>query len=105
MVALYTMFYNFIRTHSKLRMTPALAAGLTDTFMGFEAILERIVAAQAPNRAGHTVSEAWNRNGVAHIALASWRPGRYVTGTRYLTPQREATILDPRCSDAAGVVS
>ena len=30
MVALYTMFYNFIRTHSKLRMTPAMAAGLTE---------------------------------------------------------------------------
>jgi IS1 family transposase len=48
MVALYTMFYNFIRTHSKLRMSPAMAAGIADTFMGFEAILERIDAKQAP---------------------------------------------------------
>ncbi len=52
MVALYTMFYNFIRTHSKLRMTPAMQAGITDTFMGFEAILERIDAAQAPKPRG-----------------------------------------------------
>ncbi len=52
MVALYTMFYNFIRTHSKLRMTPAMQAGIADTFMGFEAILERIDAAQAPKPRG-----------------------------------------------------
>ena len=52
MVALYTMFYNFIRTHSKLRMTPAMQAGIVDTFMGFEAILERIDAAQAPKPRG-----------------------------------------------------
>lgn len=52
MVALYTMFYNFIRTHSKLRMTPAMQAGIADTFMGFEAILERIDAVQAPKPRG-----------------------------------------------------
>ena len=52
MVALYTMFYNFIRTHSKLRMTPAMQAGIADTFMGFEAILERIDAKQTPKVRG-----------------------------------------------------
>lgn len=52
MVALYTMFYNFIRTHSKLRMTPAMQAGIADTFMGFEAILDRIDAKQVPKPRG-----------------------------------------------------
>ena len=52
MVALYTMFYNFIRTHSKLRMSPAMAAGIADTFMGFEAILERIDAKQVAKPRG-----------------------------------------------------
>lgn len=52
MVALYTLFYNFIRTHSKLRMTPAMAAGIADTFLGFEDILGRIDAAQMPNVRG-----------------------------------------------------
>lgn len=52
MVALYTLFYNFIRTHSKLRMTPAMAAGIADTFMGFETVLERIDAKQAPKARG-----------------------------------------------------
>ncbi len=52
MVALYTMFYNFIRTHSKLRMTPAMQAGIADTFMGFEAILARIDAKQVAKPRG-----------------------------------------------------
>ncbi len=29
MVALYTMFYNFIRIHKTLKMTPAMAAGVS----------------------------------------------------------------------------
>jgi IS1 family transposase len=52
MVALYTMFYNFIRTHGKLRMTPAMASGIADTFMGFDAIIDRIDAKQAPKPRG-----------------------------------------------------
>ena len=31
MVALYFLHYNWIRVHKTLRMTPAMAAGLTDT--------------------------------------------------------------------------
>ena len=31
MVALYTVFYNSCRIHKTLRMTPAMAAGLTDS--------------------------------------------------------------------------
>ena len=30
MVALYTVFYNFTKIHKTLRVTPAMAAGLTD---------------------------------------------------------------------------
>lgn len=45
MVALYTMFYNFIRTHGKLRMSPAMAAGIATTFMSFEDVLARVDAA------------------------------------------------------------
>ncbi len=52
MVALYTMFYNFIRTHGKLRMTPAMAAGIADTFLGFDAIIDRIDAKQTPKPRG-----------------------------------------------------
>jgi len=52
MVALYTLFYNFIRTHGKLRMSPAMAAGIATTFLSFEDVLARIDAAQAPKVRG-----------------------------------------------------
>lgn len=52
MVALYTFFYNFIRTHGKLRMTPAMGAGIATTFMSFEDVIARIDAAQAPKKRG-----------------------------------------------------
>jgi IS1 family transposase len=52
MVALYALFYNFIRTHGKLRMSPAMAAGIADTFLSFEDVLTRIDAKQAPKARG-----------------------------------------------------
>lgn len=52
MVALYTLFYNFIRTHSKLKMTPAMQAGIASTFMSFEDVLVRIDAANPPKPRG-----------------------------------------------------
>jgi len=52
MVALYTVFYNFIRTHGKLRMTPAMAAGIAPTFLTFEDVLARVDAIQAPKARG-----------------------------------------------------
>jgi IS1 family transposase len=45
MVALYTVWYNFVRVHKTLRMTPAMAAGLTDTLHGMEWIAELVEAA------------------------------------------------------------
>jgi hypothetical protein len=42
MVALYTMFYNWIRIHKSLRVTPAMQAGLTDRVWSFEDIVARI---------------------------------------------------------------
>jgi IS1 family transposase len=42
MVALYTLFYNFIRIHKSLRVTPAMAAGITDKLWSFEDLVERI---------------------------------------------------------------
>lgn len=42
MVALYTVFYNFIRVHKTLRMSPAMAAGIANSLMSFEAIVEKM---------------------------------------------------------------
>jgi IS1 family transposase len=52
MVALYTVFYNFIRRHGSLRMTPAMAAGIAPTFMSFEDVLARVDAADPPKPRG-----------------------------------------------------
>lgn len=52
MVAIYTLFYNFIRTHSKLRMTPAMAAGIAESFLSFEDVITKIDQAQAPKPRG-----------------------------------------------------
>lgn len=48
MVALYTMYYNFIRARSKLKMTPAMQAAIASTFMSFDDVIARIDAATAP---------------------------------------------------------
>ena len=51
MVALYTVWYNWVRIHKTLRVTPAMAARLTDKLMGFEDIVALMDArAEKPNR-------------------------------------------------------
>ncbi len=45
MVALYTVFYNFIRIHKTLRFTPAMAAGVTDQLWSMEDVIARMGAA------------------------------------------------------------
>ena len=50
-MAIYFMHYNFVRIHQTLRVTPAMAAGVTDKLWGLEdmaALLEK----QAPAKRG-----------------------------------------------------
>ena len=47
MVALYTIWYNFIRIHKTLRVTPAMEAGLSETVWDMEDLV-RIMDARAP---------------------------------------------------------
>jgi len=52
-IALYFAFYNFCRIHKTLRVSPAMAAGITDRLWSFEDIIARIVAdAPAPKPRG-----------------------------------------------------
>ena len=52
-LALYFVFYNFARIHKSLRVTPAMAAGITDRLMSMEDIAALIdAAAQAPGPRG-----------------------------------------------------
>ena len=45
--ALYAVWYNFVRIHKSLRMTPAMAAGVTDTLRDMEWIVG-LIDARAP---------------------------------------------------------
>ena len=47
MIALYTVYYNYIRRHKTLKTTPAVAAGLADAPRGFDFIVG-LVEARAP---------------------------------------------------------
>jgi IS1 family transposase len=51
MLALFFVFYNFVRIHKTLRMSPAMAAGVTDRLWTVEDIVTLIDAqAEAPKR-------------------------------------------------------
>lgn len=50
-VALHFMHYNFARIHQTLRVTPAMAAGVSDHVWELEEIVGLLDAGQAPERA------------------------------------------------------
>jgi IS1 family transposase len=52
MVALYTVFYNFIRIHKTLHVTPAMAADISNRLYDFTDILAVIDAKAAPKPRG-----------------------------------------------------
>jgi len=53
MIAIYTFFYNFVRPHLSLdKATPAIAAGLLDTYLSFNDVLALIDAKQSPKKRG-----------------------------------------------------
>lgn len=47
-LSLYFVFYNFCRIHKTLRMSPAMAAGVTDRLWSLEDVIARIDADAAP---------------------------------------------------------
>jgi IS1 family transposase len=51
-LALYFAFYNFVRIHKSLKITPAMAAGVTDRLWSFEDIIARIDGANPPKPRG-----------------------------------------------------
>ncbi|MDH3263246.1 MAG: IS1 family transposase, partial [Paracoccaceae bacterium] len=54
MLSLYFVHYNFVRVHKSLRMTPAMAAGVSDTLHDMEWLVGVIdAAAPAPKPRGH----------------------------------------------------
>ena len=53
MVALYTVWYNFVRIHKSLKVTPAMAAGISDRLWSMDDIAALVdAAAPVPGRRG-----------------------------------------------------
>jgi hypothetical protein len=46
-VALHSMFYNFVRIHQTIKMSPAMAAGVTDRLWEMTDLVEMIEAFEA----------------------------------------------------------
>lgn len=54
-VALHMMYYNFVRVHSKLRMSPAMAAGVAERLWevaDIVALVEAVEEQSAPKKRG-----------------------------------------------------
>jgi IS1 family transposase len=52
MVAIYAVWYNWLRIHKTLRVAPAMAAGLTDKLLGWEDLLAEMGAAEERAKRG-----------------------------------------------------
>lgn len=51
-LALYFVFYNFTRIHKSLKVTPAMAAGVTDTLWSLEDVVAKIDEMNPPKKRG-----------------------------------------------------
>jgi hypothetical protein len=72
MVALYALWYNFIRIHKTLRVTPAMAAGVTDRLFAYEelvGIVDEWEANQKAENATNASMQSW-WIGLLHAAAA-----------------------------------
>jgi hypothetical protein len=52
MIAIYAVWYNWLRIHKTLRVTPAMAGNLTDRLWSWEDIIEIMDAADEPKKRG-----------------------------------------------------
>ncbi len=64
MVALYTVWYNFIRVHKTLKMSPAMAAGLSKTLRSMDDVCSMMdaVAPKPGPRGPYKKRETENSN-------------------------------------------
>ena len=59
MLSLYFVHYNFVRIHTTLKCTPAMAAGVSDTLRNMEWIVSLIDARAAkPHKPGRSLGRA-----------------------------------------------
>ena len=57
-VALHAMFYNFVRNHQTLKVTPAMAAGVTTQLWEMDDLVKVVEAWEAENAVAGTTYEA-----------------------------------------------
>ena len=50
MVAVYAVWYNFIRIHKTLRVTPAMESGIVDHLFAFEDLIEIVDDPEVANK-------------------------------------------------------
>ena len=62
--ALYFLFYNFVRIHKSLRVTPAMAAGVTDRLWSMEDVVALLDARDAPPRQARPLQAAGAQSGL-----------------------------------------
>jgi len=73
-VALHMMYYNFVRIHSTLRMTPAMAAGVSDRLWEIGDIVKLVEDAERkPSKRG-PYSDPWAR-GCGDMPIPALSPG------------------------------
>jgi hypothetical protein len=52
MVALYAVWYNFVRIHKTLRVTPAMESGVTDRLFSFDDLIGIVDEWETDQKAG-----------------------------------------------------
>ena len=61
-IALHYLYYNFCRIHQSLRITPAMAAGVTDHLYNLGWIVEQVARQRPkPNRPNYVSQDVQNR--------------------------------------------
>ena len=95
MIALYAMWYNFVKLHKMIKMTPAIAAEVTDTLWTIE------------DRAGHrrlgSAAERDRRHGPEGTVTASASGGSRAASTLGVsTPDSRRRNVRPHLFEQCG---
>lgn len=103
-IALHTMYYNFVRIHQTLKVTPAMAAGVTDKLWEMDdlvAMLEQWELANFKPEYQFIVREY--RIGKGHSVSIMWRGGEVDTifgfekeddALRWIREKSQAWLVD-----------
>jgi hypothetical protein len=86
-VALHAMYYNFVRIHQTLKVTPAMAAGVTTRLWEMDDLVKVIEAWEAENAvAGTTYETGPNKIGEGFFVRITTRYGEPETAYGFATP-------------------